>query len=125
MYWWIPMAAGAVLGAVKNQDDQKAAQADAKFQAVRELWSPFTGKHGDTPKSAPSMMQAVGEGAIGGLAQGQAMENAQVKNDYLKSEMATNRLAAINGLPVRRNLWNPAVNDEDYQSGPRRPDGSL
>jgi hypothetical protein len=103
MYWWIPMAAGAVMGAMKNSDDQKASAEDRKLQAIKELWSPFTGQHGSTPMRAKSLMADVGEGAIGGLAQGQAMENAQVKNDYLKAMTASGNTSSgsVNGLPER------------------------
>ena len=76
MYWWIPMAAGAALGALKNNESQAASAEDRKLQAIRELWSPFTGQHGSTPKSGGSLMGDIGSGAIAGLAMGQSFDRA-------------------------------------------------
>ena len=103
MYWWIPMAAGAVMGAMKNSDDQKAAAEDRKLQAIKELWSPFTGQHGSTPMGAKSLMADVGEGAIDGLAMGQSMNNAQAKSSASAPQAATDS-GAINGLPLQQQV---------------------
>lgn len=88
MYWWIPMAAGAALGALKNAEEGKAAAANDKVEAVRELWSPWTGVHskGNTKKS--SQMGDIGLGAISGLAQGQAFDRAQKPESFGQAPQA-------------------------------------
>lgn len=106
MYWWIPMAAGAALGALKNNDSQAASAEDRKLQAIRELWSPFTGQHGSTPKSGGSLMGDIGSGAIAGLAMGQSMDRATPS----QAQGATDSgqvVGQIDGVPVRqsKNLW--------------------
>lgn len=120
MYWWIPMAAGAALGALKNNESQAASAEDRKLQAIRELWSPFTGRHGDTPKKAGSLMGDIGSGAISGLAMGQSFDRAKPsENQNLWSSSQRNAGPVdIDGLPLRE--------DDDFlQYGPRRANGRM
>lgn len=71
------MAAGAALGALKNSDDKKAAAEQNKVEAVKELWSPWTGVHSKGNQKTQSLMGDLGQGAISGLAMGQSFKNAE------------------------------------------------
>lgn len=72
----ISLIASSVLGMLKGQQDQKAYKENQKIQAVKERWSPFTGRAGQIasrPNAMDPMMQALVTGAmIGGQFKGGA-----------------------------------------------------
>lgn len=115
MYWWIPLAAGAALGALKNaeqgkQVDKQNQEIDQqnKVAATRELWSPFTGQHGQTKGKVynGSLMGDVGSGAIAGLGMWQSMNNAN------KGAVDSGNGSGATDSTVESNRWggNPNLN---------------
>lgn len=77
MYWWIPMLAGAALGAMKNGEESASAAEANKVEAVKELYSPWTGVHSKGNVKKPSLMGDLGSGMLSGAAMGQSFNNAE------------------------------------------------
>lgn len=107
MYWWIPMAIGAGVGLLKNMEQSQATdqanEDDRRIAATKELWSPFSGVHGELhQKPKPSLIGDLGGGALTGLAMGQSINNAQAP----AKSGAVDSSADIEGIPSRQgNLW--------------------
>jgi hypothetical protein len=115
MYWWIPLAAGAALGALKNMDGSeeterhnKAIEEENKVEAIRELWSPFTGQHGRNQmlKGKPSLLGDLGSGALAGYGMGQSIQNATPSATTSKASSTSSpnlwssKSDGIDGLPM-------------------------
>ncbi len=72
--WWTALA-GAILGALKANGEQKNADGQRGVEVSRELWSPWTGRHGDSVQNA-NWMGSMGDGVLAGLDMGQKMKAA-------------------------------------------------
>lgn len=69
--WMI--AGGAMLGAVKDQEDKKNYQQDASLAATTNRFSPWTKMHANMPGKHPSTMGSMMQGAMTGASMGQGM----------------------------------------------------
>jgi hypothetical protein len=83
---WI-IAAGAALGLLRAQQEERAAHEDRKVQGTKTRWATFTGNQGrDTPHT--DTMGMVMQGAMAGALLGQQMAE---KGDGAKGEEAAGK----------------------------------
>lgn len=71
----IAMAIGAGLGGLKQMQDQKAANDANHIAAIKEMYSPWTGQHGQMA-AQPSAIQNIGSGALTGASFGMGMDES-------------------------------------------------
>lgn len=63
----VALVGGAVLGAMKGKENEKAYKQAQKVEATREKWAPFTGRRGQTvtkPSATDPLMQGLVAGAM-------------------------------------------------------------
>lgn len=70
--FWIPMAVGAGLGLLKNQDDQSVMRAQNKAAAAQTEFSPLTGMGPGQIQRSPSPFEGLMQGAMAGAQFGAA-----------------------------------------------------
>lgn len=66
------IAIGAALGALKNNQEEKAAHAARGVESTKSRWATFTGNQGQNVAS-PSLMGNIMQGGMTGAMMGQAM----------------------------------------------------
>jgi hypothetical protein len=110
---FIPMIAGAALGALKSQEEQMQANAERRRQAETTRYSPWTGMHGQQVKD-PSLIGNMATGAAAGATLGQAYGAGAAPSAVASSG------AAVNGAgsgATQFALGAPASNASPYMLG--------
>ena len=109
----IGMLAGAGLGVIKGQEDKKNYKQEQKLNAIKAMYSPWTGIAPTNPKN-PSMMGSMMQGGMAGGMMGQQFDGSdpigQEDNNYLGNVNQTPPSQGMGGYrqPVNRgqqNFW--------------------
>lgn len=71
--FWVPMLAGAAIGAIQGESKRKAEEQQNLAEAEKTRYSPWTGMHGQIKKSGANWMGGALQGGLTGAMLGQGM----------------------------------------------------
>lgn len=106
--FWIPMAIGAGLGLLKNQEDQRQVRRMNKAAAAQTEFSPLTGMGPGQIQSAPSPWEGMLQGGMAGAQFGLAGKQAGLwgnSGNQASQAAAPAIMAGTQGSNYNNNPW--------------------
>ena len=105
-YFWIPMAIGAGVGLLKNQEEQAQVRAQNKAAAAQTEYSALTGMGPGQIQQAPSAWEGMMQGAMAGAQFGMAGQSAGLWGQGAGAGASQGaQMAGTQGSQIRNNPW--------------------